>query len=503
MQLFKGLPLSHKIAYFVIGVFGCIFYTMVIANHYYFRTYAFDYGTYNFAFWDYSHFHVSINPIYRVNENVHMTFLQDHFSLTLLYFVPVYWLLNWITGTYTLLLIQVTLILWSAWALFRLIKLKTNDDWLAVLSVLYYFLLQGRYSSFDLDCNIDILVCCFVPPFLFYFESRKYLAASILFFLILFSREDMPLWFIFIFFVIIIWHRKDKKIVKYCIYGILTSIIYFILVFKVFIPMCETPDKHYSLFQYSALGNTPFEALVQGIKHPIEACRLLFVNPYKDRTYDGVKKEFYTVCFLSGGFLLFLRPKYFIWFIPLIAQKMFNDEPIRWGIIGYYAIPIVTLLPISVFLIISGFKIKWLRYSLSVIVCLLALSVTWYKMNIHNRALVWGNTVKENIFDPEYFHPGYDASKIHSDLKLIPPDAKICASQCILPHLAQRRYVFEFPDVEDAEYMAVFTYRDYYLTDDRTYKKVLDQYILNPAWKIIAYDPPFLLMKKIIDVPKS
>lgn len=496
IQYIKTLLPPQRIYYLIMLVFGCIFYTTVIANHYYFRTHAFDYADYNFALWDYSHFHMSIVPCDHAFSNTQRTFIQDHFSLTLMYFVPVYWLLNWLTGSYTLLILLVTLILLSGWALYRLIKLKTNDNWLATISVLYYFLLQGRYASFTMDSNILTIICCFIPVFLLCFELKKYVVAFVVFILLLFSREDMPLWFIFIFFTLFIWHRKEKIIVGYCITGIVLSIVYFILLFKFFIPMVQTPGSHYALFQYSALGKTPLEALIYCFEHPIDTIKLLYVNPLPDHLYDGVKMEFYIVYLVSGGFLLFLRPQYFIWFIPLIAQKMFNDDPVRWGIIGYYAIPIVTILPVSVFLIISKFKVKWIRYSLSVTVCVLALSMTWYKMNINNRAIPENTPLKENVFGPKFFHPDYDAAKIHEDLRLIPPDAKICASSSILPHLAQRKYAYEFPDMEDADYIAVFTCRDFYKVDDATYSDELMKYLFNPSWGIIANTPYFFLLKK-------
>src|SRR5580704_1184722 len=101
--------------YVVLLVFGILFFATVIGNHYYFRTTTFDYGVYNFAFWDYAHLHLSTIPSCRVVPGTNMNFLQDHFSLTLMYFVPFYWLFGWLTGTYTLLLVEVVLILWSGW----------------------------------------------------------------------------------------------------------------------------------------------------------------------------------------------------------------------------------------------------------------------------------------------------------------------------------------------------------------------------------------------------
>lgn len=493
----KAAPLSQKIFYLSMIIFGCVFYTTAIGNHYYFRTYAFDYAMYNFAFWDYAHLHASIIPCNQVFGNTHMTFLQDHFSLTLIYLVPIYWLLNWLTGSYTLLIIVVMLILWSGWAMYRLVKLKTNDEWLAVFAVLYYYLLQGRYSAFAADSNIFIMVCCLIPLFLLWFELKKYVACFILFILLLFSREDVPLWFVFIFIILAIWHRKDRKVVAYCLAGILLSIIYFVILFKVFIPLNETPGKPYALFQYAALGKTPWEAFIHIFRHPIDTFKLLYTNQSGNHDFDGVKKEFYLVYLISGGFVLFFRPQYFIWFIPLIAQKMFNDDQFRWGITLYYCIPIVTLLPISVFLIISKVNLKWIKYSLAIVLCVLAFSVTAYKMDIHHRALIWGNTTKENMFASGFFHPDYDAAKIHEILKIIPDDARICASESILPHLAQRKSAYEFPDVEDAEYIAAFIFPNFYMIDGDTYENELHKYIFSKQWEPIASTSSFILLRKI------
>jgi uncharacterized membrane protein len=307
----------------------------------------------------------------------------------------------------------------------------------------------------------------------------------------------MPLYAIFIFIVLLIWHRKEKQVVIYCLSGMVLSVCCFLLIFKILIPAVDTSQVHYELFQYSVLGNTPGEALLHGIKRPIDTFKMLFQNPNpSDHTDDNVKMEFYIVYLISGGFLLFLRPQYIIWFMPILAQKMFNDASIRWSINAFYSDGVVTLLPISVFLTISVLKRKWVRYSLAIAVCILAFSVTWYEMNPGHR-VTWDSTIKENIFADDFFHARFDAAKIHTDLKLIPPDAKVCASEALLPHLAQRKFVYEFPDVEDAEYLAVFTFHNYYLIDEKTYSKVLDSYILNPSWKMIAYDPPFLLMKRI------
>jgi len=117
-------------------------------------------------------------------------------------------------------------------------------------------------------------------------------------------------------------------------------------------------------------------------------------------------------------------------------------------------------------------------------------------MDTKNTAVHWISTTRQNIFDARFFNPGFDAAKIHAILKLIPPDAKVSASALILPHLAERKYAYEFPAVGDAEYIAVFVAKDFYPAEEDVFTNQLLNYLNSPSWESIAYTPPFLLMKK-------
>jgi len=208
-----GFFCKKNIPVFILIVFGILLFTMGILNHYYYRTHTYDYGNYVFAFWDYSHFRLSTIPtnlplIYR-------NFLQDHFSFTLIYFVPVFWLFNWLTQTYTLILIQNSLVLVGAWYSYKIIKQKSDNLWLCAGLMVYYFTLLGRYTEFTTDVNIAIISACFIPIFIYYFDNRKYFIALVILILSLFSRTNIPFWFVFIFIFLIIQQRKYKKAFLY------------------------------------------------------------------------------------------------------------------------------------------------------------------------------------------------------------------------------------------------------------------------------------------------
>lgn len=478
------------IPFLIIVFFGSILFAMGILNHYFFRTLTYDYGNYNFAFWDYSHFRLSPIPTFRGN------FLQDHFSFTLMYFIPVYWLLNWLTHTYTLIIIQNALILVAAWYTYKIIRLKSDNLWLGAGVLVYYFVLLGRYTAFAADVNLAIISSCFIPIFIYYFKIRKYLLSLIILILSLLSRENIPLWFIFIFITLIIDHKREKKAVLYSLTGITISIVYFIVLFKILIPSIETPGLKYALFNYSALGATPGEAFLYIINHPVESIKLFFVNHLNNPAYDGVKAEFYWVYLISGGFILLIRPQYLIWFIPIVAQKVLNDAPTRWGIATYYSLEVVTLLPLSVFLALSSLKLKKIQVGLVIIICIATTLMTVYKLEPANCKIPGKlNPSKSVIYSNQFYDRPFNIKKVNKLLKQIPPKAKVSASNILLPHLAQREKIYFFPKVKDAEYVVFSVFDNNYLHTHTGNEKNRNKYFTDPNWEIIAQEFPVFLFK--------
>lgn len=489
----KILLKKAYIPYYIILFFGSVYIIMGIANHYLFKTFTWDYANYNFAFWDYSHFRISPVPTWPG----HINFLQDHFSFTLMYFIPVYWALNWLTGTYTLIIIQWGFVVLAAWYSFKIIKLKTDNVWLLNGVLVYYFLLLGRYTSFSGDVNLAIISACFIPVFIYYFKIKKYKVALGILILALLSRENIPIWFIFIFVVLAIEHRKEKKAVLYSAAGIVVAVIYFVFLFKVFIPAVETEHKKFSLFNYAALGENPAEALSFVLKNPVETIKLFFINHSGDPAFNGVKTEFFIVYLISGGFVLFWRPQYLIWFIPVVAQKVLNDSPIRWSIASYYSIEVVTLLPLSVFLTLISIPSEKLRKTLVLFVCFATLSVTVYKLDAVHNKIPWALTPhKVKIYDKRFFEQPFNIRKVNQFLKEIPGDAKVSASNVIAPHLSQRKFIYFFPTVHDAQYIVFSVFDDYYLMSAEENEKWREHYMSHPEWEIVAREYPVFVLKK-------
>src|SRR5581483_4262766 len=116
--------------------------------------------------------------------------------------------------------------------------------------------------------------------------------------------------------------------------------------------------------------------------------------------------------------------------------------------------------------------------------------------DISNRRIGWTDIVKENILNTHFFKPAYNAAEIHQILRNIPPNAKVSASDHVLAHLSQRKYIYFFPDVEDADYIAAFAFPDFYKLDDSAYNNRIEKYLFSPGWDIIGSSHRFVLLKK-------
>jgi len=472
--------------------FGILYLTIYCCNHYFYRTYAFDYAAYNFAFNDFSHFRISDCSVFPTE---HVNFLQDHVSFTMFVFIPIYWLLGWLTQTYTLLIIQTAIILYGGWATFKLIELKTTQKIYPLLALLQYFILFGRWTSFVSDCNLAIIASSMIPVFIYYFEKKSIIPFFLSFIFILITREDMALWTLFIGIFFLSSHFKDVKLRTVSISIIGLSIIYFFVIFHYVIPLLETPFKKFTLFNYTALGANPSEALSFIIKHPIDTFKMFFINTSNDKGFDYVKFEFYYVYILSGGFLLFFRPKYLLLFIPILAKKMLNDGQVRWSVELYYSIEFVSILPLVIFLILLELKNVKLQKALVILVCIGTILIDVVKLNEHRNVDWWGDS-KYAFYNSKMYTSDFSVIQVKKQLSVIPQDARISVSGSIATHLAFRKKVYFFPRIEDAEYIALFKNRDQYPFNPEQFKTVINQYLNDKSWMPIINNPTLLILKK-------
>src|SRR5690606_37519564 len=145
------------------------------------------------------------------------------------------------------------------------------------------------------------------------------------------------------------------------------------------------------------------------------------------------KSKFYLVFFLSGGFMLLYRPVYIIALIPLVAKKMFNDDPVRWNVESYQGIEIASILPAFVFLTLNDIKTEIIRKVAATFVCIMTLEVTLHYMYRTHESYYGAN--RSNVFSPDLYTMTEDVRIIRKIVEGFPDTASICTSTHITPHL--------------------------------------------------------------------
>jgi uncharacterized membrane protein len=276
------------------------------------------------------------------------------------------------------------------------------------------------------------------------------------------------------------------------------SVVSFIIIFKFIIPQLEDENKKYTLFNFAALGNSTLEALRFIINQPLKAVKLLFINHNGNNYYDGIKQEFYLVYLISGGCLLFLKPAYLIPFLPLLAKKMFADEPIRWGIESYYSVEVVSILPLMVFIILSDFKKEKLKQILAIIICTCTCGVTLYELTkpSNEHIALFGNGKKINFLSGVFYESDINVEEINAALLMIPDDAVVSTSGRLSSHLAFRKKIYSYPKIQDATYVCLVKYGDNWPSTQENFNDQLKKLIESEEWRILVDNDNFILLNR-------
>jgi uncharacterized membrane protein len=480
---------AHKYLIFTVIFFGLIYSLISIVNHYNFRTYALDLGLYTNALYKYAHLQLADSSM--IKEG-HEYLLGGHFDLYLILFSP----LVYIFRTYTLLIVQIASILAGGIGVYKYYKLSgSKQEFIALAATIYFLLFFGIYSALAFDYHSNVIAAMLIPWF-FYFFKRKYFGiASVLVLFVLISQENMALWMIFICIGLIFEYRKNKSAVTYLSLFILASIIYFITVIYVLIPRFSNSNE-YTGFAYSILGNTPLEALKNLLTHPVDHLKILFINHNNIPGGDYVKIEMHVLVLLSGALILILRPYYLIMLIPIYFQKLYHDSFLMWGIGGQYSIEFAPILALGVFSVIKDFKNS---RTVKIVTALVLLGAFASTIRVMDHTVFYTDKSRIRIYQAIHYKRNYDVIQVHKILDKIPANAKVSAQTPFVPHLSLRDKIYQFPIVNDAEYMVYSEKEGKYPLDKETFNVTIKCMLNSGDWEIMFKSEDLVILKKTND----
>ena len=463
--------------------FAVIYGLISLVNHYYFRTYTLDLGFYTNALFDYRNLRWNYSQtISEVPSNM----LGGHFEPILFLFAP----FSFLFGSYTLLLIQMAALLWGGFCVYRYFKDSNRAVSIgATAFFLGYFSLFAALA-FDFHTNVIAAACV---PYLFLSVKRgrfAHFAAAFVFMLL--CKENISLWLLFICLGLAFEYRKNAVWRKRLLWFAALSLCYFgVLVYGI-IPLLSHTGG-YAGFLYSSLGRTPHEAIVYMLTHPLGVLKLLFTNTSPYPVYDWDKLEFHILILLTGLPLFLFRPGYLLMLLPLYLQKMLHDQPSLWGVGLHYGVEFAPIMAIGVFEVINGIHKERVKTWAAGLMAVLGLSVTFHTMD---STITFTNKTRIRFYQKAHYTQAYDVKAVHRILREIPADAKVSAQAVFLPHLALRPHIYQFPLVEDAEFI-VYSVREggYPLTATEFHDQIA-AYSNSPEWMVWRKHDGFYVLKK-------
>lgn len=413
--------------------------------------------------------------------------LSDHFSLFPIIISPLYW----ITGSYTMLLFQIIMILLGGVGIFRYFSEITSDTNFSLMAMINFFATWGIYSALAFDYHDNVIASMLVPWLFLYYYKEKKIMTLLVFILICISKENMALWAIFISLGLALSDYSYPKKRTFALVLSLIACVYFISVITLIMPSIANANRPYLHFHYNALGENVSDAIQTVITKPMYTLSLLFQNHLPDQGYNGIKTELHLMILFSGGLGLLFRPQYLLMLIPIYAQKLFNDDYIKWGLNSHYSIEFVPILTLAIFSAIG--KIKY-KKTLGIIICLVTIIATY--ITLQSRKSLWYDKKLSRFYTAEHFKTPYNPSTIYKLLKLIPDSVSVSASGALVPHLAFREYIYQFPDGENADYIAILLNGKTYPLSNVDFNNKMESLKKSGQFDVIADDLFITIFKR-------
>jgi uncharacterized membrane protein len=488
--------LNDKFAFFkqtktLILIFFCLVYCLIsLVNHYNYRTYAFDLGIYNNCLYQYGHLHKNHYPYLHY---MFTNFLSDHFSLYTVILSP----LHYIFGTATLLYIQIISVLFGSIGIYKLIKKRFDQPFLPEIAMIHFLAFFGIYSALSFDYHDNVVSAMLVPWFLYYFDSKNTKMTILFSVLIVIGKENMPIWLAFVCFGLFLVHFKDKAQRNFALILGFSSLVYVTVIIKFVMPAMDpmVAKNGYHAFQYSVLGNNSKEIISNLTYHSLTIFKAFFYNHIPSLPeLNDIKKELYICLLYSGGFMLFFKPQYLIMLIPIIAQKVLSDDFGKWGINAHYSIEFTPIIVICFYEGISYLKNKKIIYASAILICISTILLTYNK--IEKRQSIYYTDVNVKFYDKSHYKCEFNRKEVARVMSLIPDDANVSALNMFCPHLSFRKNIYQFPDINDAEYVLLANSENAYPLRGAKLSTTIRDYLSSNYWETLSANKSIYLFRK-------
>lgn len=467
-------------------LFGIIYALISFGNHYNFRTYTYDLGAYTNALYDYARFQWNDSSSFLLESQ---NLLADHFDLYLPLFSP----LSFLFGTYTLLVVQILALLIGGYFIYLYFRSRQASTFLSITATVYFYAFYGVYGALATDYHSNVVAAALLPVFFYFIQLKRLKAATLMLIILLIGKENMGLWLAFVCFGLSFTYWKESMVRNYLWAASGFCLLYFYAVLQWIMPSFANEEYTYGL-RYSYLGTNLSEAVSYIFNHPIDVLKTFFVSHLDDPFAQEVKASLHWILLSSGLPFLLKKPQYLLMLLPIYFQKLFHDNFLVWSISYQYNIEFAPIFAIGIFSVIQQIKAHKPQKIFCVLAIIMASGSTIYMMD---SGTVFLKRSQLRFYKADHYQRNYDVKKVHEAFKLIPNDAIVAAQPPFLPHLALRDNIYNFPFIQDADYL-VFSYLEEempFFKSKEAYVQFSDSLKQSPEWEVLLDDEVTILKR--------
>jgi hypothetical protein len=374
-----------------------------------------------------------------------------HFDPILLLFVPIYALFP--TPT-TLTLLQVLIVAIGSIPIFWIARDLLHSDWAGIGYAGVYLMLPALQAAVVFDFHGVTVAMTFLAFALWALLQKRYKAFAVCALLVMSCKEDMPL-LIFMMGLYILFVQRQWKVGTITVLG---SATWFAIANFVIIPYYSPIQDNIHIVRYGALGSNLTEVILSFFVRPTQVLAVAF---------QPQKLPYWVRLTMPVAFTSFLDPLLLLLSAPSLAINILSADPLVYGDDQGHAA----------------------RWRLRLIIVVIGASLGYHVMV--------GYTPLRLGF--EWPSPDEHDTLATQMLDKIPPQASVSAQNSLASHLANRPYLYIFPKVDDAEYIALdmAPLSDFYPIESREeFCREVGQFVASSANGTIYFADGLLLLQR-------
>lgn len=414
-----------------------------------------------------------------------------------------------------LMILQVLVVASGAFPAFWLARLRLRNAWAAVPFALLYLLYPAQQYAVNYDFHAVTLTIALLLFALYFLYTRKTLWCFVFVILCLACKEEIAgvvvmlgLW------TLLLQRRWRVGLGLIALASCWTAIGLIVIHYA-------SPVGHSLLTsRYSYLGNSPVQAALTILTHPI--------GIIKEHVLEPGHRLYLRQLLAQAGYLPLLAPWVLVLATPTLVLNLLSSDPNMYsGRFQYNAeiIPILIFASIEATVLIV-WMVRWLMVGLSVKRENQSSESTARPLPVRARALspaflvqatilalvlcymlarVFVSTTEYNVYSAMPYARGFIWPKVTTHnrlashfLKQIPADASVSTQTALVPHLSQRQSIYLFPyAIGHADYILLdasgytYPFKDY-----KDYAATVKTILQHGDYGVVDMEDRYLLLKR-------